>query len=91
MTVGITSTVDAFARSSGGKARKSMAVPTGVIMPPPTPCRTRNRVSSFRLWAWPQSAEAMVNTAMAKRNVRFVPNRSPIHPEAGIHTARLRR
>ncbi len=66
-----------------------MAVPTGVIIPPPTPWRTRNSTSSVRLWASPQSADATVNVAMAKRNVRFVPKRSPIHPEAGIHTARL--
>ena len=28
-------------RSAGGKTRKSMAIPTGAIMPPPAPCMTR--------------------------------------------------
>ena len=39
----------------------------------------------------PQRAELTVNTTRANRNVRFVPNRSPIQPDAGIHTARLSR
>jgi len=37
------------------------------------------------------SGELIVNTASAKRKVRFVPKRSPIQPDAGIHTARLSR
>ena len=91
MTVGMMSTVDALARRSGAKARNSIAVPTGVIIPPPTPCRMRNTTSSQRLSACPHSAEATVKTAMANKKVRLVPKRSPIQPEAGIHTARLRR
>ena len=91
MTVGMMRTVEALARRSGAKARNSIAVPTGVIIPPPTPCRTRNAISSLRLWAWPHSAEATVKVPMAKRNVCLVPTLSPIQPEAGIHTARLSR
>jgi hypothetical protein len=37
MTVGTVRIVDARARSDGGKARNSIAVPTGVSIPPPTP------------------------------------------------------
>ena len=90
-TVGTMSTVEALARSMGGKARNSMAVPTGTSIPPPTPCSTRKVTSSPRVWACPHSAEAPVNMARAKRNTRRVPMRSPIHPEAGIHTASERR
>ena len=68
-----------------------MAVPTGVNMPPPTPCNTRNAMREFALHAAPHSADAPVNMASAKRNVFFVPNRSPIQPDAGIHNARLHR
>ena len=50
-TVGMMRIVEALARRSGGKARNSIAVPTGVSIPPPTPCRTRNTTSSARLWA----------------------------------------
>ncbi len=68
-----------------------MAVPTGVSMPPPTPCRTRNRVSDSMLQARPHSAEPAVNIAVANMKVFLVPKRSPIQPEAGIQTARLTR
>ena len=86
-TVGMINTVDALARSTGGNARNNMAVPTGVNMPPPTPCNTRNATSSFRLCAWPHSADARVNIANANRNTFFVPIRSPIQPDAGIQIA----
>jgi hypothetical protein len=85
------STAAAFARSAGGKARKSMAVPTGVSMPPPTPCSTRNAISDSTLQARPQRIEASVNTERANMNVRLVPNRSPAQPLTGMKTARLRR
>jgi len=86
-TVGTISTVDAFARSSGGNARNSIAVPTGVSMPPPTPCNTRNATSSPRLCDCPHNADANVNIASAKRNTFFVPILSPIQPDAGIQIA----
>jgi len=41
--------------------------------------------------AAPQSAEPVVKTISATRNVFFVPKRSPIQPEAGIQIARLKR
>ena len=47
--VGMARMAEALARSWGGKARNSIAVPTGVIMPPPTPCRMRNPTSSSML------------------------------------------
>jgi hypothetical protein len=86
-TVGRMSTVDAFARSIGGNARNSIAVPTGTSIPPPTPCKTRKPTNSPKLFAWPQSADAPVNIASANRNTRRVPRRSPSHPDAGIHSA----
>ena len=78
-------------RSSGGNARKSMAIPTGASMPPPTPCRTRNATSSPRLVASPHSADAIVNTTIAASITRLPPNRSPSQPDAGMNTARLTR
>ena len=82
--------MDAFARSAGGKARNSMAMPTGVSMPPPTPCSTRKKMSCSMVVEKPHAADPAVNAASANRNVRLVPNRSPSHPLVGIHTARLR-
>ena len=43
--LGIMMIVDALARSAGGKARNSIARPTGVSIPPPTPCTTRKAIS----------------------------------------------
>ena len=68
-----------------------MAVPTGVIMPPPTPCRTRKATSDSMLQARPHRAEAVVNMTRARMKMRLVPNRSPSQPDAGIHSARLSR
>ena len=90
-TAGTKSTALALARSAGGKARKSMAVPTGVSMPPPTPCRMRNVMSCPTLCDRPQSADAAVKANSAKRKVFLVPKRSPTQPDAGIHTASDRR
>ena len=49
---------DAFARSAPGNSRESIAVPTGVIIPPPMPCRKRNAMSCSSDCASPQSADA---------------------------------
>ena len=59
------------------------------IIPPPAPCRNRATVSSTRLPDAAHRPEATVNNATAPRNVRLVPNRSPIHPDAGMNTAKL--
>ena len=89
--VGTVRMLEARTRSSGGNVRNSMAMPTGIIMPPPTPCRTRKKTNSERLSAVPHSTDAPVKTATAKSRIRLDPNRSPIHPAAGMNTARLTR
>jgi hypothetical protein len=89
--VGTTRMLDARTRSSGGKVRYSMAMPTGVSIPPPTPWMTRKMTSSVALPARPQRTDAPVNIAMANSSTRFDPRRSPNHPAAGMKTARLTR
>lgn len=91
VTVGTMITRPAAARSEGGKARKSMAVPTGVSIPPPMPWSRRKAMSWSSEAARPHRTEAAVNRPTATRNVRLVPTRSPIHPDAGMKTARLSR
>ena len=81
----------ALIRSSGGKTRYSIAMPTGTSMPPAAPCRIRNATSSPRLDATPHSAEAPVNSAIAASITRLPPYRSPSQPDAGMLTARLTR
>ena len=68
-----------------------MAVPTGVSMPPPTPCSTRNATRLSMFHAAPHRADASVNITSANTKIFFVPKRSPSQPDAGIHSARLSR
>jgi hypothetical protein len=79
----------ALALSEGGNARNSIATPTGVSMPPPTPWMTRKVISCPIVCAVAHRAEPSVKATNANMNVFFVPMRSPSHPDAGIHTARL--
>ena len=73
------------------RREQSIAMPTGVSMPPPAPCRMRKITSSSSDWDRPQSADAAVKSAIATMNVRLVPKRSPTQPDAGIQIARLTR
>jgi hypothetical protein len=82
---------DARTRSAGGNTRNSMARPTGVIRPPPTPWSTRKATSSLRLVATPHNAEATLKMTMAPSRTRRAPSRSPSHDDAGMKTARLTR
>ena len=43
-------------RSFGGKLRYSMAIPTGVISPPPMPCTIRKITNCSTVWASPQAS-----------------------------------
>ena len=74
-------------RSFGGKVRYSMAIPTGVISPPPMPCTIRKITSCSTVCARPHAADAMVNSPTASRNTSRAPNRSPSQPATGMATA----
>ena len=88
-SVGIMMYVLALARSAGGKARNSMVTPTGVSMPPPTPCSTLKAMSCSIDCASAHASDPATNAPKANMNTRLVPNRSPSQPDTGIHTARL--
>jgi hypothetical protein len=83
--------LDARTRSDGGKARNSIASPTGAIIPPPTPCSTRKISNSVSDPAMPHSTDATVNTTIAVSSTRLPPNRSPSQPDAEMKMARLTR
>ena len=83
--------LDARTLSAGGNTRNSIAIPTGVMSPPPTPCSTRNTTSSPRLEASPHSAEATVKMTRAPRRTFRPPKRSPSQPEAAMKTPVLTR
>jgi hypothetical protein len=61
--------------------------PTGTIIAPPTPCRTRSATSSPRLVLVAHSNDATVKITMAARNTFLAPSRAASHPLSGISTA----
>ena len=71
--------------------RSTASRPTGTIIAPPTPCRTRIATSIGSDMLTAQPSEASVNTAIAAMNTRRTPNLSAIHPLAGISTATVTR
>ena len=72
-----------------GKVRTMVMRPTGTIMAPPTPCRTRQATSILMLVDRPHSTEPSVNKPIAEAKTRRVPKRSAIQPLIGMNTARL--
>ena len=68
-----------------------MSRPTGVIMAPPSPWRTRIATSIHKLVASPHKADAKVNSAIAAQKTIRAPNRSAIQPLIGMKIARLMR
>jgi hypothetical protein len=66
----------------------SRLIPTGMIIPPPNPYRTRKKISELSDQAIPQSAELTPKTVMEIIQIRFEPKRSVIQPAKGMTTAR---
>ena len=62
-TTAIPYTAKAMPRFAGGKVSARMACSLGASPPPPSPCRTRKKISDARLGAMPQRNELMVNSA----------------------------
>src|SRR5262249_52019911 len=61
--------------------------PTGRSIPPPIPCRTRNKISCVVEPANPQSAEPAVKRTSERRYKRRGPKRRAAHPVTGITAA----
>jgi hypothetical protein len=61
--------------------------PTGTIMAPPMPCRTRAAVKEISPWDKPQSTDASVKITNALPNTVRDPKRSAIQPLMGMNTA----
>ena len=71
------------------KVRTMVMRPTGTIIAPPMPCRTRQATSMLMSTARPHSSEPSVNSPIAEAKTRRVPKRSAIQPLIGMKTARL--
>ena len=85
--------MNAIVRSSSlfGVSASTTRRPTGTIIAPPTPCRTRIATSSARLVLSAHPSEASVKTAIAVRKMRRAPNRIVSQPLTGISTASVTR
>jgi hypothetical protein len=69
--------------------RSSNSRPTGTIIAPPMPCKTRAATSSANPFDKPHSTDPTVKTMIAARKTVRVPYRSATHPLAGMNTVRL--
>ncbi len=81
----------ALPRSSGRNDAWIIARLPGVSSAPPTPCRTRARMSCSGDCASPQAAEAMVNHVTPMTKMRRRPKRSPRDPPSRMSDARASR
>src|SRR3954469_9881277 len=65
-------------------ARARIVIPTGITIPPPSPCSTRNAISVPADQASPHSADPQTKTATAVMNPLRAPKRSTAQPANGI-------
>ena len=72
---------------SGPAACARIVIPTGITIPPPRPCRTRNAISEPADHASPHSSDPTAKAATAAMNTRRVPKRSTAQPASGITAA----
>ena len=71
----------------GPAARVRIVMPSGMIMPPPKPCRTRKKISDSELQASPDSIEPITNRKIEVMYRRLVPKRSAAQPVSGMTVA----
>ncbi len=74
---------------SFGISRRTTRRPTGTIIAPPMPCRTRTATKTGRVVESAQSSEAKVKRTMAAQNTRRAPKRSAAQPLIGMKTPRV--
>ena len=86
-SAGIAMKLIADRNCSRGTERITASRPTGSSIAPPMPCSTRAATSQCSVGDSAQASEPRVNSTIAARNVRRVPTRSAIQPEAGMKLA----
>ena len=90
-SAGTVRTESALTRSRRSTVRRSRRRPTGTIIAPPVPWRTRAATKPASELEKPHRIDPAVKTTMAARNTVRVPKRSAIQPLAGMNTASARR
>jgi hypothetical protein len=71
----------------GPACRVKIVKVSGINMPPPRPCTTRNAMSSMMFGAIAHSSEPTANDITEPMNSRLVPNLSAAQPATGITVA----
>src|SRR5208337_1590559 len=77
----------ASTRSLFSTLRKSTRRPTGTIIAPPRPWKTRAAIRVSSEFDAPQQIEPRVKTTMAEQKTVRAPNRSATQPDAGMNRA----
>ncbi len=77
-------------RSCGGNSAGTSASVCGVIIAPPTPWIARAATSHSIDGARPHSADAAVNSATPRRNIRRRPKMSPARPDGSRNSAKTK-
>lgn len=75
---------------SGPASRTSIVCPTGISVPPPNPCRTRNAISEGTDQASPHSSDPPMNSPSETSHIVRAPNRRTDHAVSGIAIERAR-
>ncbi len=71
----------------GPAACVMIVMPSGISMPPPSPCSTRKPISDWISHAKLHNTEPLTNSTSAVMNSRLVPNRSAPQPVSGMTVA----
>ncbi len=89
-SIGTPSTAITRPMRCGPAARVMIAMPTGISMPPPRPCRTRKVMSEPMFHAVLHSADPSTNSTSAVMYIRRAPYRSAAQPLSGMTVASAR-
>jgi hypothetical protein len=90
MRPGIATKLIARKSSDLGNVRTRVSRPTGIIIAPPQPWRTRQATSTWMSVESPQRSDPSVKSPIAPENTRRVPKRSATQPLSGMKMARLK-
>ena len=86
-SIGIPMTAITRPTRSGPAALVSIVMPSGMSMPPPSPCSTRKVISAVMFQDNPHRIEPIKNAVSAPMYSRLVPNRSAAQPVTGMTVA----
>ena len=88
ITVGTPMTLMTLPMRCGPAARARIDWPMGRIMPPPSPCATRNTISDGADQATPHNTDPAMKRVSEIIHIRLAPTRSTAQPVTGMTRAK---